>query len=250
MALGWLSADRLRDIALSTVALLFTALTTLLLVWDLEHKERFLRVVFRPQTKSWLTRGAFILIAYSGLAGLFWLGSVARMTGVASILLWPTVVIGFFAAMYTAFLFGQCEGRDLWQTPLLPVHLIVQALLCGSAVLLFLPQAWGGSPQLVSIATHTLGISVVLHLLMLLGEVAMPHTTDNSRYAARLITHGPFSRAFWAGAVLFGGVLPVLIVLLAGSNRAAAALAAVLALAGLLIFEWCFVMAGQSVPNS
>jgi len=24
----------------------------------------------------------------------------------------------------------------------------------------------------------------------------------------------------------------------------------VLSLAGLLIFEWCFVMAGQSVPNS
>ena len=28
------------------------------------------------------------------------------------------------------------------------------------------------------------------------------------------------------------------------------AIAGVLALAGLLIFEWCFVMAGQSVPNS
>jgi hypothetical protein len=27
-------------------------------------------------------------------------------------------------------------------------------------------------------------------------------------------------------------------------------LASVLALAGLLVFEWCFVMAGQSVPNS
>jgi hypothetical protein len=26
--------------------------------------------------------------------------------------------------------------------------------------------------------------------------------------------------------------------------------AGLLALAGLLIFEWCFVMAGQSVPNS
>jgi formate-dependent nitrite reductase membrane component NrfD len=250
MALRWLSADRLRDVALSTVALLFTALTTLLLVWDLEHKERFLRVVFRPQTKSWLTRGAFILIAYSVLTGVFWFGSVAGMTGVASFLLWPTVTLGFFAAMYTAFLFGQCEGRDLWQTPLLPVHLIVQALLCGSAVLTFLPQAWGGSPQLVSIAAHTLVASVVLHLLMLLGEVAMPHTTDNARYAARLITHGPFSSAFWGGAVMFGGVLPVLILLLAASNRAAAALAAVLALAGLLIFEWCFVMAGQSVPNS
>jgi hypothetical protein len=28
------------------------------------------------------------------------------------------------------------------------------------------------------------------------------------------------------------------------------AVAGVMALAGLLIFEWCFVMAGQSVPNS
>ena len=27
-------------------------------------------------------------------------------------------------------------------------------------------------------------------------------------------------------------------------------LASLLALVGLLIFEWCFVMAGQSVPNS
>jgi hypothetical protein len=29
-----------------------------------------------------------------------------------------------------------------------------------------------------------------------------------------------------------------------------AGVAGVLALMGLLIFEWCFVMAGQSVPNS
>ena len=35
--------------------------------------------------------------------------------------------MGFLAACYTAFLFGQCEGRDLWQTPLLPAHLIAQA---------------------------------------------------------------------------------------------------------------------------
>ncbi len=39
MALGRLSGNRVRDIALATVALLFTALTTVLLVWDLDHKE-------------------------------------------------------------------------------------------------------------------------------------------------------------------------------------------------------------------
>jgi formate-dependent nitrite reductase membrane component NrfD len=64
------------------------------------------------------------------------------------------------------------------------------------------------------------------------------------------MTHGPFARAFWGGAVLVGGVLPLLLLLLGWSDRWAAGLASVLALVGLLVFEWCFVMAGQSVPNS
>ncbi len=46
---------------------------------------------------------------------------------------------------------------------------------------------------------------------MLLGEFAMPHTTDNARYGARLITHGPFARAFWGGAVVMGGIIPLLL---------------------------------------
>lgn len=250
MALGRLTGDRTRDIVLSTLALLFTALTTVLLVWDLEHKARFLRVVLTPQSKSWLARGAFILIGYTTLCGVFWLGSVLGLAGVVGVLLWPTVLLGFLAAMYTAFLFGQCEGRDLWQTPLLPVHLVVQALLCGAALLALLPEGLGGGPQVNYVASRTLVICLGLHLLMLLGEVAIPHTTDNARYAARLITHGPFSPSFWGGAVTLGGILPLLLLLTGASNPWMVGIAAVLALAGLLIFEWCFVMAGQSVPNS
>jgi formate-dependent nitrite reductase membrane component NrfD len=250
MALGRLSGNRVRDIVLATVALLFTALTTVLLVWDLDHKERFLRVVFTPQSKSWLARGAFILIAYSGLCGVFWLSAVAGFSVATLFLLWPTVLVGFCAAAYTAFLFGQCEGRDLWQTPLLPAHLIVQALLCGSAVMALLPKAVGGSTQALSFAISTLVVSLVLHLLMLLGEVAMPHTTDNASYGARLMTRGPFAWAFWGGAIVLGGIVPLLLLWVGEPNRIAVGLASVLALAGLLIFEWCFVMAGQSVPNS
>ena len=85
---------------------------------------------------------------------------------------------------------------------------------------------------------------------MLLGEVAMPHTTDNARYGARLMTHGPFARAFWGGAVVLGGIVPLLLLFVGPARIAAHGVASVLALAGLLIFEWCFVMAGQSVPNS
>ena len=250
MALGLLSGDRVRDIALASIALLFTAITTVLLVADLEQKARFLRVILTPQSKSWLARGAFILMGYSGLAALFWLAAVAGFPLATSILLWPTVLVGFAAAAYTAFLFGQCEGRDLWQTPLLPAHLIVQALMCGSAVLVLLPDGIGGSEAARGFAVPVLIVTLTLHLVMMLGEIAMPHTTDNSRYAARLITHGPFSGAFWAGAVAFGGFVPLLIMLAAPHNAIAGGVSAVLALAGLLIFEWCFVMAGQSVPNS
>jgi Fe-S-cluster-containing dehydrogenase component/formate-dependent nitrite reductase membrane component NrfD len=248
MLLGKLGADRIRDIALSTVALLFTALTTVLLVADLEHPLRFLRVIFMAQKKSWLARGAFILITYSGLSGLFWLGAVLGFSRFTTVLLWPTVVFGFLAAVYTAFLFGQCEGRDLWQSPLLPVHLIAQALMCGAAVLALLPASLGGTSEARAAASIALSASLILHLLILAAELLMPHTTDNAAYAARLITHGPFRNWFWGGAVVAGGIAPLS--LLWAPVPEGEPVAAVLALVGLLIYEWCFVMAGQSVPNS
>ena len=248
MALGKLASNRLLDITLSTIAWLFTAITTALLVADLEHKARFLRVVFSPQSRSWLARGAFILISYSALTGAFWFGAVLGIHAVTTALLWPTVLVGFLAAVYTAFLFGQCEGRDLWQTPLLPVHLIVQALLCGAAVLALLPASAGGSAATLSVARLALAFGLISHLGIVTAEFLMPHSTDNAAYAARLITDGPFGPYFWIGVVSLGGIMPLglLVLTLTWTTM----LSAVLSLAGLLIFEWCFVMAGQSVPNS
>jgi formate-dependent nitrite reductase membrane component NrfD len=239
----------MRDIALSSIALLFTALTTVLLVWDLEHKSRFLRVVFTPQKKSWLARGAFILIGYSALAGLYWIGAVFGVSTATALLLWPTLLIGILAAVYTAFLFGQCEGRDLWQTPLLPMHMIVQAFLCGAAVLVLLPDKLGGSADSLALARTGLICGLVGHLAIVGTEFLMPYRTDNAAYAAWLITHGPFKRMFWFGSVVAGGVVPLL-VLVSMKSYLASAVASILALGGLLAFEWCFVMAGQSVPNS
>src|SRR5262249_19576292 len=43
-------------------AIVFLTITTVLLVVDLKHPERFHWIVFRPQWRSWLTRGAFILV--------------------------------------------------------------------------------------------------------------------------------------------------------------------------------------------
>ena len=250
MALGWLSANRARDIALASLALVFTAATLLALVADLSRKERFLRVMTSPQTKSWLARGSYILLLYSVLSAAFWLGAVANFQMISALLLWPTVLTGFLAAGYTAFLFGQCEGRDLWQTPILPVHFVLQALLSSAALMALLPSSFGGGEQLRAVAVGSLVVLLVLHLLIVFGEVLMPHATDNAVYATRLLVRGPRRNEFWIGSVGLGGLVPLLLLGLAPSNMMVAALCGVLTLAGLYAYEWCFVMAGQSVPNS
>ena len=59
---------------------------------------------------------------------------------------------GAAVAGYTAFLFAQCEGRDLWQTKLLLPHLLVQAVLCGAVVLIPFEQRHGPLSIIAAVA--------------------------------------------------------------------------------------------------
>jgi Fe-S-cluster-containing dehydrogenase component/formate-dependent nitrite reductase membrane component NrfD len=247
---GLLSGDRIRDLALALVALVFTAATTAMLVADLKRKDRFLRVIFTPQRRSWLARGGFILFTYSALCGLFLLARFRDRQTAAEIILWPTLFAGLTAAIYTAFLFAQCKGRELWQTPLLAPHLLVQAALSGAGVLALLPTAWGGSGDAHRLAAIAFLVLLILNVLIVLSEILIPHGTTHARYAVRLITHGPYLTLFWVGAVLLGSVLPLLLLMIGSANAIVLGVAVLLALGGLFAFEWCFVMAGQGVPNS
>ena len=92
---------------------------------------RFLWTLTRPQWRSWLTRGSYVIAAYGlALAALLALGLAAAarcrpsLTGLTALLAAGT-------ATYTAFLFAQAKGRDLWQTALLGPHMLVQALTAG-----------------------------------------------------------------------------------------------------------------------
>ena len=237
MAFGWLAFDRVREATLASLALLLVAACVLLLVSELGRRERFLSLLRIRPGRSWMSRGALILTVYGVLCGLFWLAAMAGRAGLSEILLGPAVAGGLLAAVYSAFLFGQCAGRDLWQARHLALHQVVQALLASAAVLSLIPAAR-------TVATGALVICLPLHLAILVGEIAMPRATENARYAARLITHGQYRGVFWAGAVGVGGLLPLLLL------PVAAGIAGLFALAGLLAWEWCFVMAGQRVPNS
>ncbi len=258
LGLNWLDFDAPSFVWSGLASIVFTLITTGFLVFDLERPERFLRIIFRPQWRSWLTRGAFLLIGFSTLAGGWWVAEAAALMGwlpdataetVRMIVLWPVAGLAVGAAIYTAFLFGQAEGRDLWQSALLPIHLIVQAVFAGAGVLLILNAVSPLPADLLALARMAFGVGLVADLLVtFLGEFGMPHASEVAAKAAHMITHGHYKHYFWTGSLVIGHLVPL--VLLWMGAPVLAAIAGLAALVGLYLYEYAFVMAPQEVPNS
>lgn len=250
----------------SFTTLAFIGITTIFLIIDLEKPHMFLTIVLRPQLKSWLARGAFILMGFSGVATLWFAVEGAAFLGwldpaLAAVVRLPLLLVGLVlaigTAVYTAFLFGQAEGRDLWQSTLLPAHLIVQALMVGSGVLLSLGIFVTIPASMVTALAWIFGVSLLADLFVtLLGEFGMPHASEIAARAAHEISHGKYKNHFWGGAIVLGHVVPLVILLLAalfagnGFSVAWIPAAALASVVGLYLFEHAFVMAPQEVPNS
>ena len=231
----------------------FLALTGLLLILDLEHPERFHLIFTRPQWRSWLVKGAFIIAAYTLVLALHFIASWAGAVSWHRWLMVPGLPLSVLTAVYTAYLFAQAKARDMWQNPLLPPHLLVQALLLGAAALLPF-NAWfeldlrpgtGITTQFLWI----LAVSSLLHLLMIWGEVSLTHPTAHARLAIWEMVSGRYKSDFWLGVVLsfVGGIMPWLALVGLVSTPLGVGGAPV-ALVGLMLYENAYVQAGQSVP--
>ncbi|MCA1621582.1 MAG: 4Fe-4S dicluster domain-containing protein [Acidobacteria bacterium] len=215
----------------------FLAVTGGLLIWDLEHPARFYMIFTRPQWRSWLVKGAFIIAGYSLVLALHFAASLAGSTTAQLWLMLPGLPLGVMTAVYTAYLFAQAKARDLWQSALLPPHLLVQSLLAGSAALL--PFAIWLDPALDNAVAWILGASSLVHLLMVWGEVSLTHPTAHARLAVWEMTRGRYAAFFWAGVAL---------TLVAVFAPWLGPLAAPPALLGLALHEHAYVQAGQAVP--
>jgi formate-dependent nitrite reductase membrane component NrfD/ferredoxin len=240
----------------------FLAITGGLLLWDLEHPERFHLIFTRPQWRSWLVKGAFIIAGYALVLAVHF---VASLMGARLVQLWlmsAGIPLSIMTAVYTAYLFAQAKARDMWQNPLLPPHLLVQAILLGSAVLLPVIAIWRGAMasddmsgviDTIRLEVYwllwTLGLSSLSHLLMVWGEVSLTHPTAHARLAIWEMVKGRYKNDFWTGTILsiLGGLLPLLTVL-GVLNVSIGVAGAPLALIGLMLFENAYVQSAQAVP--
>jgi Fe-S-cluster-containing dehydrogenase component/formate-dependent nitrite reductase membrane component NrfD len=251
-ALGLAAPGQLVRLAAAFISLTGVGLTALLLVWDLKRPERFLTILYRPQWRSWLTIGTFVLTGYSGLLGLWFLGT---WFGVDERLLttlgWPTAALAALAALYTAFLLGQCEARDLWQSPVLIVVLLAQATILGAASLLAIGVLTGAPASIIDLGRLALAAGAAVNVAALvLGEAVVSHPTTNARAAAHLLVRGPYRTNFWLGGVAAAGVIPLAVALAAPVAGPLLVSAGIAAAAGLLWYELGFIAAGQAVPIS
>jgi hypothetical protein len=220
--------------------LVFMGITAGLLIKDIDRPKRFLYVLLRPQWKSWLVRGAYIITGFSGLVSLKLLDNYLKL---GLDWLWiPGMIFAGLGAVYTAFLFNQARARDLWQTPIQSaIHMLVHAFIAGSVVMMII------APEAVEWMTSALLWGVILNIIIIAKEILIPHDTPDTRKAIHLMTKGHYSKYFWAG-IIIGSVIPIMMLTMVSGSGAL--LAGGLALAGILLTEFVRIRVPQMIPLS
>ena len=239
-------------ITAAAIALVFVLATAILLVVDLKRPERFWYILAKPNFRSWLVWGAYILAVFGALAAAWGLAAFFGISAALGPLAVLGIAFGVAAAGYSGFLFGQAEGRDFWQSPLLPLHLVVQAGIAGAAALA-VAAAFLGTAAILGTLAGILLAALIAHVVLVAAELFTPHANADVRQAAHAMTHGPDARLFWIGAMAVGVAVPLLALgaaALAVPPVIATTAAALAALAGLLAYEDSWIRAGQAVPLS
>ncbi len=234
-------------------------ITGALLVWDLKRPERFWFIFAKPNPRSWLFWGSVALSAGAGLFALWLLVGILGAVGVLSVattgsilfgLAVPTLLAAVMTTGYTAFLFGQAEGRDLWQSPLLFWHLVIQAVMVGGGAMVIAGSVSGLTGPGATLLLGALTLATAVHVVMVLFDYLGRHPSANAAAAAHLALYGRYATTFWGGGIA-AAVLAVALAALGWAGPPAAAVAGgVLVQAALLAYESVFVRAAQDIPLS
>jgi len=272
-----LDSQRYQDVVRTGyyIALLAIIPCPILLIVDLGVPTRFLHMlmVAKPSTAigadavtlgpfhlkpfSPMNVGAWALLVFSACAFLAALDSFLEQRGGRSVSRLRLVigligsVFGFFLAAYPGVLLA-ATARPLFinSTWLGALFLAVGASTGGAAIALVLSLAGGQGREALSRVMRVTAFALVLQLVFLALFIVTVRASGSAGVARALgpLLTGPYSVPFWLGAVVVGGVAP-LVLLLSGTLRrsapAIAALTAVLVLVGGFLTKWVIIAAGQ-----
>jgi Ni/Fe-hydrogenase subunit HybB-like protein len=241
---------------LLAIALLVGGLAVLVL--DLGRPERLIVAMTYYNFKSIF---AWNIILYTGfmavVAVYLWMmferrfNDYTKPAGMAAFLWRLTLTTG------TGSIFGFLVAREAYDSAMLAPMFIILSFAYGLAIfilVLFAATRWTGRPLgdvLVARLKNLLGVFVasVLYFVVAyhLTNLYMTGKHDLERFI--LLDGGIYTRLFWIGQILIGGVLPlVLLFSNLGRSRSMIAFAAILVIVGGLAQMYVTIIGGQALP--
>ncbi|SMB99317.1 prokaryotic molybdopterin-containing oxidoreductase family, membrane subunit [Thermanaeromonas toyohensis ToBE] len=246
---------------LSLLTALATLIAALITIWlDLGHMERFWRVFVSPNFRSAMAWMVWLYTAYFLLL-LLELWGALRTDGVGNTLMLKILgVIGIPLAIAfhggVGTLFAVVEAKPYWNTPLFPLLFLVSALSSGSAFLTLVTcLLWPDkSSEEFKAAIKFLSKAVVgllaLDLLFELAEVMVgTYSTSPEHFLPyKFILAGQNWWIFWVVHLLFGALIPIVLLTLPKASVNSITWATFLISLGFLAVRYNIVIPGLIVP--
>jgi len=241
---------------LLAIALLVGGLAVLVL--DLGRPERLIEAMTYYNFKSIFAWNIILYIGFILIVAVYlWMmferrfNDYSKPAGMAAFLWRLTLTTG------TGSIFGFLVAREAYDSALLAPMFIILSFAYGLAIfilVLFAATRWTGRPLgdvMVTRLKNLLGVFVASALYFVtvyhLTNLYMTGKHDVERFI--LLDGGVYTKLFWAGQIVIGGVLPlVLLYSRLGRSRAMVALASLLVIAGGIAQMYVTIIGGQAFP--
>ena len=242
-----------KDMKLPITVISFTFLSIFLLftLADLHQPFRMINIFLHPHWTSPITVGAWIASALMAvLTGMLYALFIKKDEALYDKLYIWAFILSIPTTLYTAWLMGGATARELWQTPVEFVQMMLAATLSGSATLLLFNKKF--SYELNRDLAVVLFISTTSAFIIYMGEYIFgPGKAEEVAATLAYVQGGSYTGMFWVGMIT-AFIIPAVLTLLSVLNRTTTmlVLASVSALVGLWIVKHVWLMIPQLLPMS
>lgn len=243
------------------LAISLLCLAPVTLISDLTQPLRFWFLFPHLNATSPITYGSFLLTLYPInclIYAFFMFKGDMKKTKMFGLIGLPLAIS---VHGYTGFILALGKSRALWNTALMPSYFLISAMVSGIALMVltviikdrFFSKEKKINGDLVYSLTTFLSAAIIIDLFLAMCDVLVLLTADaEAREAAQLLLSGSFRPYFLYVEVLFGALIPFIMLNMPFSRRnfGAISVASVMVMVGIMAMRYVMVIGGQTVPLS
>ena len=126
--------------------------------------------------------------------------------------------------------------------------MLAHAVIAGTSAFAILTVFFESDEDWISFLRAVFYVAIAFNLLVLFSEILTTHPSEDAKKTVQIIVSGRYSLAFWAGVLIMGNIVPLLLIWLGGSTLLG--IAGIFALVGIYVNEHIWVRAPQLIPLS